>query len=491
MYYRPFSRRRYRRPRRQRSVREVVRTFPPPCDAKMDFQECELAILRQAVDVIEEKGKKTNANSEEVKGMIAIVEDFLRETQCICYGGTAINNILPEEEQFYDRDVEIPDYDFYSKTPLEHAKKLADLFFKKGYEDVEAKAGTHYGTFKVFVNFIPMADITMMHTELFDNLSKEALDIDGIVYTPPNFLRMSMFLELSRPNGDVSRWEKVLKRLTLLNKHYPLKAHDCHKVDFQRTMETKQDSSNLYYVVRDSLLEQRVVFFGGYASSLYAQYMPTQQKHLARSIPDFDVLCENAQLCATVVQQKLQDEGYSGVKLIKHDAVGEVIPEHYEIMVGKETLAFVYEPIACHNYNEIKVDRHVIRVATIDTILSFYLAFLYSNDHAVTEYKDRLLCMSQFLFDVEQKNRLSQKGLLKRFSLSCYGKQDTLESIRAEKADMFRKLKNKRSGAEWDRWFLKYNPREKKKSASQTKKKAPAKKKKKQTLKQSSDFLFG
>ena len=30
-----------------------------------------------------------------------------------------------------------------------------------------------------------------------------------------------MFLELSRPMDDVSRWEKVLKRLTLLNLYNP------------------------------------------------------------------------------------------------------------------------------------------------------------------------------------------------------------------------------------------------------------------------------
>ena len=27
--------------------------------------------------------------------MIKIVEEFLKETKCVCYGGTAINNILP------------------------------------------------------------------------------------------------------------------------------------------------------------------------------------------------------------------------------------------------------------------------------------------------------------------------------------------------------------------------------------------------------------
>jgi hypothetical protein len=66
--------------------------------------------------------------------------------------------------------------------------------------------------------------------------------------------------------------------------------------------------------------------------------------------------------------------------------------------------------------------------------------------------------MANFLFDVEQKNRLNQNGLLKRFSIDCYGKQPTLESIRAEKSEMFTKLINKKGTPEYERWFLKYNP---------------------------------
>ena len=435
--------------------------FPEPCTEDMNFHDCELAILRQAVDLNDDHAKKTNANSDEVKDMIVMVEDFLRKTKCICYGGTAINNILPEEAQFYNRDTEIPDYDFFSETPLAHAKELADLFHAKGYSDVEAKSGIHHGTYKVFVNFIPMADITELHKDLYKSIRKDAIKIDGILYTPPNYLRMSMFLELSRPNGDVSRWEKILKRLTLLNKYYPLKANECHKVDFQRELDSANDSEKLHFVIRDSFIKQGVVFFGGYATSLYSRYMSKDQRRAVSSIPDFDVLHTDPEKCAGQVVIELNRAGFSKTKVVLHAAIGEVIPLHYEIRVGTDTVAFVYKPIACHNYNEIRIEGKRIRVATIDTMLSFYLAFLYTDYDYFSQYKERLLCMAQYLFDVEQKNRLSQKGLLKRFSLSCYGTQPTLESIRAEKAAMFAKLKNRRSHPEYEEWFLKYNPGDK------------------------------
>jgi hypothetical protein len=87
------------------------------CDNKMTFQDCELAILRHAVDENESILGEKIANSEDVKAIIKILEKFLVSKKCICYGGTAINNILPKYAQFYNRDVEIPDYDFF---PIAH-----------------------------------------------------------------------------------------------------------------------------------------------------------------------------------------------------------------------------------------------------------------------------------------------------------------------------------------------------------------------------------
>ena len=209
------------------------------CDNSMSFQECELAILRMFVDKAEENVGKKVVNSPEVKKLIQIVENFIRLKQRICYGGTAINNILPKQDQFYNKETELSDYDFYSPSALEDAKELCDIYVKNGFVEVEGKNGMHEGTYKVFVNFIPVADITYLQKDIYNSIKKEAVQISGILYAPPNFLRMAMYLELSRPAGDVSRWEKVLKRLTLLNKNYPLTAKQCSSINFQRDIESE------------------------------------------------------------------------------------------------------------------------------------------------------------------------------------------------------------------------------------------------------------
>jgi hypothetical protein len=604
-------------------------------DKKMLFEEKELEILRKAVDLVENRKGAAVIKDPKVQEIISIVEKFIADKKLVCYGGTAINNILPEDAQFYNKDIELPDYDFYSDKALDHAKELADIYYKAGYEDVEAKSGVHHGTYKVFVNFTGIADITQMEPALFKAISRDAIIKKGISYAPPDFLRMAMYLELSRPDGDVSRWEKVQKRLTLLNTHYPLKGYNCDKIEYQRGFEGVTSESNtgeisisrkkgatatrtrsrsrsrsrslarsrsvkrggtnngsakahkreaireimkkykgldaymkhLYYgvrsheetigefkytveedkltrryrliatyerlfgdddayvlysmktrdldaeatptkkrsrsrerrdksppneysvnksqisysshrekelaetdiynIVRGVFIKNHAVFFGGYANILYSRYMPKHHRRIIQKIPDFDILSENPRdLCDEVVRE-LTAHKYTGVKYTKHAGVGEVISEHYDIRVGDEVIAFLYKPLACHSYNTIRINGdgsggrghgESIRIATIDTMLSFYLAFIYAD--RVYYDINRILCMSQFLFDVQQHNRLKQTGLLRRFSINCYGKQPTLESMRFEKTAKYEELKGKRGSREFEEWFLRYIPYE-------------------------------
>jgi hypothetical protein len=458
----------------------------------MTFQECELTILRGAVDKIDKTSGKSKLSDPDILRIITIVEQFLKKKKLVCYGGTAINNILPLNDQFYDKTVELPDYDFFSPKPLEDAKELADIYLKEGFEEVEAKSGVHAGTFKVFVNYIPVADITFIVPELFKKIKKKAMKVDGILYTPPNYLRMLMFLELSRPNGDVSRWEKVLKRITVLNKNHPMKVNNCKIDDIQRLFEsnildknTKQVNKNLQFklfqLVRDNFIKQNVVFFGAYANRLYLTNLPRLKNKKIPQIPDFDVLSEEPKKTAENLKDFLQENGIDNIKILKRKGIGEIIAPHYQISVNNEILAYIYEPMACHSYNVVTMQNKKIRVATIDTMLSFYLAFVYVD----REYYDpqRILCMSQYLFLVQQKNRLSQKGILKRFSMNCYGKQLMIEDMRKQKSQKYTELKNSRPSKDWDWYFLKYRPDEEHKKTLQKTKKSNRKRTQKQKTK--------
>ena len=89
-------------------------------------------------------------------------------------------------------------------------------------------------------------------------------------------------------------------------------------------------------------------------------------------------------------------------------------------------------------------------------MLSFYLAFIYADKPYFS--KNRLLCMSEYLFKVQARNRLQQKGLLKRFSITCYGEQKTLETMRAEKSEIYKRVGNDKNSQEYQNYFLRYIP---------------------------------
>ena len=429
------------------------------------YENRELELLKNAMDVEAKKRGERIAQNPIMKNIIDVLEKFIHDKKLICYGGTAINNILPKEDQFYNRNIEIPDYDFFSPNAMNDAKELADIYFKQGFSSVEAKAGVHYGTYKVFVNFFQIADITQIDSKLFSSLKKNAVSKEGILYSPPNFLRMAMYLELSRPSGDISRWEKVLKRLNLLNKNYPLKAANCDPESFAKSLSARSYNKQ-YFHEKDKIQDviksvaaassDKLVLIGGYAFSLYSRYLKAREREYLTENPIFDMLSSNPDKTAKLIKEKLEAVDIRDVSIEKKPSVSEYLSTHYEIKIGSQPIVYLYRPLACHSYNTIKVGDKIYRVATIDTMLSFYLLFLYI-DRPYFNPK-RILCMCEYLFKIQQKNRVKLRGILRRFSVSCYGKQKTIEDIRNEKTEQFKRLKNKRKTREYDKWFLRYNP---------------------------------
>jgi len=426
---------------------------------KLTFEEKEMELLHNAVSIAESKLGKKIKQSNDIIAIIKILEDFMRRKKVVCYGGTAINNILPITDQFYDKDIEIPDYDFFSPMALTHAKSLADIYANHDYENVEVRSGMHKETYKVFVNFIPIADITQLEPKIFKVLIKHSIRKDGISYAPPDYLRLQIYNELSRPDGDVSRWEKVYRRLLLLNKKHPLKENPkCSEINFMRDFTGNAElNDTLYELVKDTMINEGVVFIGGYASSLYGRYMPPEQKKQLQHVPDFDVLAEDPKAVAYILKEKLEEAGFKNVRINKKPAVGnEIIMTHYEVVVDEDTLCFIYEPHGCYSFNTMKIKNKTIKVATIETMLLFLLAFLYADrpyyDH------ERVMCMAQYLINVQSKNRLEQKGLLKRFNINCYGNEKTIVEMRSEKASNYEKLKNQKDSKEYNKYFFKYIP---------------------------------
>jgi hypothetical protein len=380
-----------------------------------------------------------NASNPIIKQMMSVVKSFLKEKKVLCYGGTAINNLLPKEDQFYNPEKDIPDYDFFSETPQVHAMELADRLHSAGIGSVEAKPGMHLGTFKVFGDYIGVADITHLDSEIFEKIWKEKIEKDGINYAPPNFLRMSVYLELSRPRGDVSRWKKVYTRLSLLNKHYPMLC----PADAEKITETHLESK-LKTKIESYMKNESVVLLG--MNAVDSQTHATSDWNLP-----LDLLA-TAEDCERVAHHL--SKLFEGSKVRAYTAYAELLPPHYDIVKGKDVMVRLFETSACHSYH---VTPDGLFVASIPTLLQFFLGMLYADKHFVeTSTRQRILCTAQMLVEMAHGDIKRRYKLLT--PITCLGKQSTLVDMREEKSELYTSLKKKRSAPEFLEYFFSYNP---------------------------------
>ena len=197
-----------------------------------------------------------------------VVRDFIMAKGLKLYGGQALHEHLDQFDAGIYEKYQLPDYDVFSPDAWNHAKELADLFHQMGYEYVEAKASIandeKHQTYKVGVNFFFMLDLTQVgcpreqhltgtcgdcgsdrnkkcvdifnripandlkyyqdergdileYKEVYDYDTDESLYPESFFVCSPDWLKTSMYYELSVPLADPSRTTKVATRLQKFN----------------------------------------------------------------------------------------------------------------------------------------------------------------------------------------------------------------------------------------------------------------------------------
>jgi hypothetical protein len=380
------------------------------------------------------------ANDPGIKKILQTVRDFIEKRRVLCYGGTAINNLIPNKaDKFYDPNYDIPDYDFYSEQPQLHAMELADIFHSQGFKRIEVKPGAHLLTFKVFVDFTGVADITYLDPAIFKRLWKEDIVKEGIHYVSANFLRMSMYLELSRPRGDVSRWSKVYDRLMLLNKHYPVGCPP-HK-EKEPTLITDAERQSIEHVLQTKSL----ILLGLHAANLHSN-----KRTNVWEVP-IDILATPDKYEMAV---KVLTEIFVGrhAKAHAHPAYAELLPEHADIE-GANGFVYcrVFKTTGCHSYHQL---RSGMKVASIPTLLQFFFAFVYADAHYIEGYdQNRIICICQRLMDLAASTKRRYKLLT---PLDCLGHQETLVEMKSHTGELRESLPKKSD--EFMKFFFTYKP---------------------------------
>ena len=404
-------------------MEEDSREIKSPLLNKPEIQK-EFENLDKIVEQAQKRIDYQVANDPDILKAIEIVERFLRKQRRVCYGGQAINSLLPKERQFYDTKYMIPDYDFFSPSPREDSDELIEMLEKEGFTDVNKRVGVHEGTMKIFVNYIPVADISEMNAKLFRILQGRAKTVNGILFCDPDFLRMLMYLELSRPRGEVTRWKKVYERLLLLNDAYPLSNCD-------QKIEVPTIDYNDRETVLDFCIKHKRVIVAPEMIELFEDRI--NRKKLDTLVKRGGPVIFFSHQAEVDGQDIMSIFPGSRMQIVK--AMTDQLFDCVIVKKKGQPTALIFQEDACHSYTLLRLDDgNEMRIATPDLYLHLYYSLLIFGKKEKDFFDTPIECLIQKLNSVIKLGRSNPSAILPSFGLRCSGRQKGIATLLREKA---------------------------------------------------------
>lgn len=417
---------------------------------KKKFQK-QLDVIKQASELAQAKIDYVSAHDDNIVRAIEVVEEFLRKKHRLCYGGQAINAHLPAKYKFYDPEYSIPDYDFFTPQQNSDISTLVKDLRKAGFTEISAREGMHEGTVKIYVDYIPVADMTEIDPKLYKILSKREYRVDGVSYLDANTLRMLMYLELSRPRGEVSRWSKVFERLALFNAFVPNKPCRINREAFKGSLTSNQVKYVLNYII-----DNKRIFVGADLLQFYhralkdkkrnTSWILTSKKPILFFSPDAEsdakklreelnfINSENAIKhtgeSENTVRERERGTAINPITIKSFSSRGvDIIPSMKIIIQGNKPLIFIIDQTACHSYFNIPLnDGKIMRIASMDTLITLY----FSLGLVDSRYFDMgsMECLANELIAISIKARENPDEFAFPFiSIKCSGHQTSLPSL--------------------------------------------------------------
>ena len=388
--------------------------------------------LEKAVNKAQEILDYESAHNTEILQALDVVKHFIQKKKRVCYGGTAMNALLPEKDKFYNPEYDLPDYDFLTPDANSDVKELVSALKSAGFNHVYNRVGVHEGTKKILVNYIAVADITEVTLDIYNVYVKNSKTIDGLLFTNENMLRMMMYLELSRPRGEVERWKKVFERLQLLNKHFPIKK--CSKKHYQKEVAHKDTILN-FVISRQRVLANIEL------ESLYKRSLQT--KNVIYNLSNYGPLLfysPDIKKDAFDLKHILQN---SNTKITYYNGKGDFLPSRIHIQENNILVAIIIEETACHSYNNIYTkDKRLVHIASLETLITLHLSLHYFD-----KYHRTLLCDIGKCIHTHELLAGSKKSNLDAFPINCSGYQKGYPTLLREKVIRIQEEKTKKNSA--------------------------------------------
>jgi hypothetical protein len=183
-------------------------------------------------------------------------------------------------------------------------------------------------------------------------------------------------------------------------------------------------------MLQHAVTKQEVVIGIQESSIVYKHFQQTPQSRrqtLKRRAAKVDPLVISISMDAANSAKDLA-AALGDANVHKVAAIGEMVPERYDIVLDSTTVAIVLQSMSCHAYVEVPfTEKSMLRVGSMDTLLTFYFAFYYGDiDVGVP-----ILCICQKYVDwLETLRDPKRTSVIPAFPVECMGYQAGLPELK-------------------------------------------------------------
>lgn len=385
--------------------------------------------LKDIVD--EEEVRETQKKIDKFEKLFDIMKTFFKKRKIILYGGTAMNMHLPKEHKIYTDD-DFPDFDCFSMNPKKDSEDLANLFAKNNYKYIEIKYAMHDGTYKIYVDFEPICDITKISKKNHTILFKQASLIDGYYVTSIRHLKSASYLELAIPKSSLFRWQKVVQRIKLLESEFKnnKSSFSMKTIQFISFNDKVNECVNK---MTSYAIENNLVLGGNHAIDYYIKESLETNLNtfmLTNSSGVFQCLSDNMKNTVEKLKSIIEKMNFKNIQVKEehHDFITPYtkiyvtyFDDNYTFERIKLNLCTVYSASE-HCYSYIKQsDKRIVSIF-------FLLHIMYHSLYVKEEDIDRLNIKNII-------NTLIKKINIEHFKTECYGSEITMSEIRRKRWD--------------------------------------------------------
>ena len=372
---------------------------------------------------------------------------FIKEKKLIVYGGFAQNYLIKkknEKDAFYNDEYSLADIEFYHYDPIGIGIELSMMLYKKGYKYIQFKEGVHEETYKLFVEFEGLADISYMPKYIYDCVP--TITMDGFRFTHPNFMMVDAFRQYADPIFSFWRLERTFKRFNTLEKHYPVYNEKLVK-PIKYANKDIIDEKVFKTLRKEFLHDKELIVIHHYAYNYLMK--KTKETRLVIDIPYLSVISVNYIRDVKEITKRLEELYPNKIKIKEFYPFFQFLGRKTEFYLDNKLIFVVYShndrcTVYQSNYSENKKTLFAtFSLLRLMLYAEYFNQMIHKNKKEEIEYLTLFtnIIKGRIEYLEEKDITVMDKSLFQEFTFDCIG--SAIDTIRESR---LRPLERKKQG---------------------------------------------